>query len=222
MPLVLLPGMNCTADLWSGCGLDDAITPGLDQPTLDGQVDSLLDSLPDRFSLAGLSLGGIVAMALSRRAPERVERLCLMSTNAKAPTDEQRQGWHAWRDRLAAGDSPRDLQQGILTALLGPSASDPAVVDRTLRMGDDTGAARLDAQLRMQDTRVDELQALPRLRIPVLVISAAMDAICPPRFHEEIVAAVPGGHLATVDAGHLAPMERPQDVGRLIRGWLDA
>ena len=86
LPLVLLPGMNCTADLWTGCGVDDALTPVLDEQSIDTQVDRLLAELPPLFVLGGLSLGAIVAMALVARAPERVARLCLASTNAKAPT----------------------------------------------------------------------------------------------------------------------------------------
>jgi len=223
VPLVLLAGMNCTDDLWSGCGLEGSITPALDEPAMDAQVEALLDILPVRFALAGLSLGGIVGMALCRQAPERVVRLCLMSTNAKGPTQLQRDGWSSWRERLAAGETPRDLQRDILDALLSAPARDrdSGLAERVLRMGDDTGAARLDAQLRMQATRGDELASLPELRIPVLVVSGTADAICPPPFHRDIAAAVPGARLASVDAGHLSPMERPEDVGRLLRSWLN-
>lgn len=221
VPLVLLPGMNCTADLWSGCGLDGAIVPLLNESTIDAQVETLLQTLPARFSLAGLSLGGIIAMSLCRQAPERVDRLCLLSTNSKGPSEAQREGWHAWRARLAAGASPRDLQQDILGALLsGPALErDPGLAELALRMGDDTGRDRLDAQLKMQDSRIDESAALPRLRIPVLVVSGTMDAICPPKFHEDIAASVPHARLVSLEAGHLAPMERPSEVGQLIRTW---
>ncbi|XAS68661.1 alpha/beta hydrolase [Micrococcaceae bacterium Sec5.7] len=224
VPLVLLPGMNCTADLWSGCGVEGSIMPTLDEPSVDGQVEALLDTLPERFALAGLSLGAIVSMALCRRAPERVTRLCLMSTNSKAPTEMQRKGWRVWRDRLAADDSPGDLQREILDALLsGPARDrDPDLVERVLRMGDDTGGARLDAQLRMQATRIDESSALPELRMPVLVVSGSVDAICLPQFHKDIAAAVPGARLASINAGHLSPMERPEEAGRLLRSWLTA
>lgn len=223
VPLVLLAGMNCTADLWSCCGLEGSIMPSLDEPTVDGQVEALLGALPERFALAGLSLGAIVAMALCRRAPERVARLCLMSTNAKVPTDAQRQGWRDWRDRLAAGETARDLQHDILGALLsGPARDrDPELAERVLRMGEDTGTARLDSQLRMQATRTDQLAALPELRMPVLVVSGTADVICPPPFHQEIAAAVPGARLDSVEAGHLLPMERPKEVGRLLRSWLN-
>lgn len=224
VPLVLLAGMNCTDDLWSGCGLEGSITPTLDEPGMDAQVEALLDILPERFALAGLSLGGIVGMALCRQAPERVVRLCLMSTNAQAPTQRQRDGWRTWRDRLADGETPRDLQGDILNALLSAPARDrdPGLAERVLQMGEDTGAARLDAQLRMQATRGNELASLPELRIPLLVVSGTADAICPPRFHQDIAATVPGARLASVNAGHLSPMERPEEVGQLLRSWLNA
>ena len=102
-PLVLLPGLNCSPALWSALDIGAAMSPILTEPTLDGQVERLLDELPPRFALAGLSLGGIVAMALVRRAPERVSRLCLMSTTSRPPTNQQYAMWSRQRAALAAG-----------------------------------------------------------------------------------------------------------------------
>src|SRR5688572_4626545 len=147
--------MNCTADLWTGCGLDDALTPVLAESSVVGQVDRLLSELPPLFVLGGLSLGAIVGMALAARAPERVAALCLVSTNAKGPTSLQCASWQDWMDRLDAGESPRDLQSGILGELLTPVAISerPELVDRTLAMADDTGSSMLRRQLEMQLTR---------------------------------------------------------------------
>ena len=61
-PLVLLAGMNCTADLWTGCGLDDALTPKLTRSSIQAQIDALLAELPWRFVIGGLSLGAIVVI----------------------------------------------------------------------------------------------------------------------------------------------------------------
>ena len=220
-PLVLLPGMNCTADLWAGCGLDDALTPPLDQHSIEDQVDRLLADLPSRFVLGGLSLGAIVAMALVVRAPERVERLCLVSTNAKAPTHEQLASWQAWIDRLDAGESPRDLQSDILPALLSSAAAKtrPDLVERTLAMGDATGVTALRAQLLMQQTRGDLRAALRDVHTPTLLVSGARDAICPPAFHAEIAAELTTVRLVTVDGGHLLPLEQPDSFGDLVRAW---
>jgi pimeloyl-ACP methyl ester carboxylesterase len=87
--LVLLPGMNCSAELWSRLdpgGWPPLITTELTEATLQAQVSRLLDELPPRFAIGGLSLGGIVAMALTRTAPDRISSLILMSTSPYAPT----------------------------------------------------------------------------------------------------------------------------------------
>lgn len=221
-PLVLLAGMNCTADLWADGGLDGAIRPLLDRPTITDQVVALLDGLPDRFVVVGHSLGGIVGMALALAAPSRVAGLCLVSTNAKAPTDAQRAGWGDWLAQLDEGGEPRGLQQSILSPLLGEALvrDRPDLVQRTLSMGEETGLERLRAQLWMQLTRTDLLARLPELPMPTLVVSGLDDVICPPHFHTEIVSAMPDARLVTLDAGHLLPLERPREFGRLVRSWM--
>ncbi|MCW2163135.1 3-oxoadipate enol-lactonase [Microbacterium hydrothermale] len=220
-PLVLLAGMNCTDDLWTGCGLDDALTPALDADDLDVQVDRLLRRLPARFVIGGLSLGAIVAMALAVRAPDRVVGLCVTAANAKAPTARQYEGWTAWLARLAAGETPAELQAGILPVLLSASAfeSRPDLVGRTIRMGEETPARALAAQLRLQASRVDLRPRLRALSLPTLVIAGVDDALCPPRFHEEIAASLTGAHLENLAAGHLVPLERPTEFGEVVRAW---
>ncbi|MGN7949155.1 alpha/beta fold hydrolase [Microbacterium sp. 22215] len=226
-PLVLLAGMNCTADLWAdarfdGAGFEGAIRPMLDRPSIAEQVAALLDALPENFVLVGHSLGGIVGMALALAAPERVAGLVLVSTNAKAPTEAQRSGWGDWLTRLDAGTDARALQQSILSPLLGERLvrDRPDVVQRTLRMGEETGAERLRAQLAMQLTRTDLLARLPELTMPTLVVSGLDDVICPPHFHTEIVSAMADARLVSLDAGHLLPLERPREFGRLVRSWM--
>ncbi|MEV7610868.1 alpha/beta fold hydrolase [Microbacterium sp. NPDC089320] len=226
-PLVLLAGMNCTTDLWADAGFDSSegggvIRPVLDRPTVSYQVAALLGDLPDTFVLVGHSLGGIVGMALALAAPQRVAGLVLVSTNAKAPTEPQRSGWREWLSRLDAGADARALQQSILSPLLGAElvADRPDLVERTLRMGSDTGDALLRTQLEMQLTRVDLLARLGAIAAPTLVVSGLDDAICPPHFHTEIVSAMPDARLVTLDAGHLLPLERPREFGRLVRSWM--
>jgi pimeloyl-ACP methyl ester carboxylesterase len=222
-PLVLLPGMGCSPDLWAGLELGAVpVAPVLEEPDLDLEVDRLLGLLPERFALAGLSLGAIVAMALVRRAPERVERLALASTNPYPPTETQRTGWAEQRRALATG-GPRALQTGLLPSLLSPAVltARSDLVERTLAMAEDVGEARYDAQLRLQSTRVDERPGLRAVRCPTFVLAARQDRLCPVSRHEEIAALVPGAELVVVEeCAHLSPLEQPAAVRGHLRRWL--
>ncbi len=224
-PLVLLPGMGCTGALWSGLDLPDApLTPVLERPALDAEVDRLLDLLPERFALAGLSLGAIVAMALVRRAPERVTRLALLSTNPCGPTPAQRAGWAEQRTQLAAG-SARALQEGLLPLLLSRATLERRadVVATTLGMADELGEEGYDRQLQLQLTRVDERPGLVLLRCPALVLAARDDRLCGLDRHAEIASLIPRVTLDVVEnCGHLSPLEQPAVVSAHLRRWLTA
>lgn len=220
LPLVLLPGMNCSARLWSGLDLGPVLTPKLTESTLSGQVDRLLDELPGTFDLVGLSLGGIVAMALTRTAPERVAGLCLLSTNPYGPSEQQLAGWRRERDRLAAGTTAREIQSDLLPVLLSVDTLEtrPEVVATALTMADEVGEAELDAQLSLQRTRIDERPALRAIRCPTLVIAARYDRLCPVERHTELASLVPGGRLRVLErAAHLSPLERPLALRRMLR-----
>lgn len=226
-PLVLLPGMNCSARLWGGV-LDQLEGPApqvvhgqLVQPTLDGCLAGLLETLPPRFALAGLSLGGIVAMALTRVAPERVTRLCLMSTNSRPPTPEQRAAWSVQREQLADGRTARDVQRDLLPVLLHADSRDKVIEETVLAMADDVGTEALDAQLALQATRVDERPALAHVTVPTLVLAAEGDALCPVARHQEIRDLVPGARLVVIPGvGHLVPLEAPRAVAAALADWL--
>jgi pimeloyl-ACP methyl ester carboxylesterase len=97
IPLVLCPGLLTDAGLWSHqiATLHDVVQPIV--PDLSGSADlkvlaaSVLEQAPERFALAGLSMGGYVAFEILRQAPERVLRLALLNTNARPDAPEARE-----------------------------------------------------------------------------------------------------------------------------------
>lgn len=223
-PLVLLPGMNCSARLWSAVAPAGSVTPQLEEPSVGAEVERLLAELPDRFRLTGLSLGAIVALALVARAPERVSALCLLSTNPYGPTDTQRTGWLDLRAQLAAGRRARDIQADLLPVLLSPQAqADPHLVETTLGMADDVGEARLDRQLQLQATRVDLRASLGRICCPTLILAARDDALCSVAKHQEMHGRIPGARLVVLEhCGHLSPLEQPDPIAAWWRSWPSA
>jgi pimeloyl-ACP methyl ester carboxylesterase len=229
-PVVLLPGMNCSPRLWAPVLASRALAPdghlagvvhgSLRGASLDDCVDRLLGELPERFSLAGLSLGAVVALAVVRRAPERVVRLALLAVNPRAPRPDQQEAWAAQRELLAAGRTARSLQDGLLPVLVAPGHR-AVLEDVVLAMADETGESALDDQLAIQQSRVDERPALPRIAVPTLVLAGAEDALVPVERHEEVRAAVPGAHLEVLDdVGHLSPLEAPDAVAAALSSWL--
>jgi pimeloyl-ACP methyl ester carboxylesterase len=227
-PLVLLPGMLCSPRLWDGVldtlgarlGTVDARPLPLQGRSVDACVDAVLATAPPRFALAGLSLGGIVAMALRRRAPDRVSRLCLLATSARPPSGEQLDAWARTRAALAAGTTVREVQRDLLPLLLGPSATAEHAAT-TLAMADDVGRHALDAQLQAQATRRDERPALTAVTEPTLVLAGEADRLCPVEKLAEIRALVPRSRLMVLrGAGHLLTIEDPVAVGEAMAGWL--
>jgi pimeloyl-ACP methyl ester carboxylesterase len=223
--------MNCSPRLWDGVvralpaespdgPARPVVVPELDRPTLDDQVESLLERLPRRFAFGGLSLGAIVAMAVRRRAPERVAGLLLVATNARPPTDAQRVVWDQQLADLAAGGSARDLQAGLLPLLVGPDPA-PDLRARTLELADEVGEETLTAQLRLQSTRVDERPALGGATVPCTVVAAADDRNGPLERHTEIHRLVGDSELVVVPgAPHLVALSHPLRVAEVTAAWL--
>jgi len=224
VPLVLLPGMNCTSRLWSpvlpALTGRDVIHAEISGQDLEECLRRLLSSLPPRFALAGLSLGGIVAMALTRMAPERIERLCLLDTTAREPSPVQIAAFEHQLGRLDSGLSARAVQEELLDVLLHPRNS-ARLHEDVLRMGEETGEPALAEQYAIQRTRVDERPHLEQIAVPVAVIAGRDDALCPPARHHEIIDLVPHAQLTLLPGtGHLSPLESPREVSEAMADWL--
>ena len=188
-------------------------------------ADPILATAPDRFALAGLSMGGYLALEIMRRAPARVIRLALCDTSARADTAEQ-----TAQLRPRDGDRRRGQVRfhragggwglGQLVAPGADAAVRDAVVAMSVRVGPDIYVRQQRAIMARPDSRA----LLPTIAVPTLVMVGAEDALTPPTLAgSEMAAAIPDARLAMVaDAGHLPPMERPARTSALLREWLTA
>jgi pimeloyl-ACP methyl ester carboxylesterase len=224
--VVLLPGMLGDDRLFESVAADLAPRVACRPARIDlddsiGEMAaSVLASAPAHFALAGHSLGGIVALEVLRRAPDRVERLALLNSSARPPSDHQLASWSALRDRVGAGDfaAAVDDQAGVN---LGPAAGHLALrrccVDMARRVGPD-GFLR---QLRAQGGRHDQRRELAAVAVPTLVVTGDADAVCPGEIQAELAAGVPGAvHEVIEGAGHMTPLDHPAELAGLLLAWL--
>jgi len=225
--LVLLPGLLCDAALWRHQTetLADIARPWVADLTRDDSIPAMaervLDEAPRTFCLAGLSMGGYVAQEIMRRAPERVERLALIDTNARADTAAQVKN-RRQLIRLSETGKFKGVTPRLLPNLIHPSRlNDPAVADVVLQMAERVGQAAFTRQQKAIMTRVDGRGDLPAVRVPTLIMCGRQDAVSSLDLHSEMAAAIPNAKLVVVeDCGHLAPLERPAAASAAMRAWL--
>jgi pimeloyl-ACP methyl ester carboxylesterase len=226
VPLLLLPGLLCDAELWDhqASHLASLGPVHVADLTRDDGMGAMaaraLADAPPEFDLAGLSMGGYAAFEIVRRAPERVRRLCLIDTAARADTEEQTARRRGLIDLASRGQfkgvTPRLLPLFIHPERLGDEMLTSAVTTMAERVGP-------DAFLRQQRAimgRADSRASLAAISAPTLVIVGREDVMTPLAAAEEIARGIPGARLAVIEeCGHLATMERPQAVTALMRLW---
>ncbi|TCM19870.1 pimeloyl-ACP methyl ester carboxylesterase [Novosphingobium sp. PhB165] len=223
--LVLVPGLSCDRHVWHAqiSGLSDIadilIGDTLKDDSIALMASRVLDAAPERFAIAGFSMGGYVAMEIWRRAPDRVTRLALVDTNARADTEEQAALRRA-AIHTAQARGFEHVLRGSLRQLVAPNCPEELfeeVVQMALRVGFGT---YMDQQAAIID-RADSLETLGTVTVPAMVMVGAADALTPPRLAEEMVQALPGAVYEVIaGAGHMAPMEQPEAVNAAFRRWL--
>ncbi len=228
-PLVLLPGLLCDAALWHGQidDLADIVEPWVGDLTHDnsmtGMARRVLAAAPPRFALAGLSMGGYVAQEIMRQAPQRVSRLALLDTGARADTEEQSARRRGLIELAEKGEF-RGVTPRLLPVFLHPARlSDHALTAAVTAMAERVGKDAFLRQQRAIMSRPDGRPSLGAIACPTLVLCGRQDQLTPLELHEEMAALIKGAELKIVeDCGHLATMERPWEVSVLMRQWLTA
>jgi len=242
IPLVLLHAYPLDSRMWDGVRPRLAkrarvITPDLrgfgrtplppgDEPSVDVLADdvvALLDELAlDRVVLGGCSMGGYVAMAVLRKAAERVDRLVLADTRADADDFDRRAG------RLA--NATRAQEEGIewLPDTLLPGLFASGTPDRRTELAELVRAMILAQPadgvawaLRAMAERPDSQDVLRAFDRSALVLVGERDALTPPEVVRQLAGLLPAADLVEVPgAGHLTPMEAPDEVAAAIVAWL--
>jgi pimeloyl-ACP methyl ester carboxylesterase len=184
----------------------------------------VLQEVPSRFALAGLSMGGIVAFEILRQAPERVERLALLDTTFKADPPHRRRLRDEQIQRVRSGELERVLRDELKPNYLAAChRGNTELLDAVLAMGLRQGEDVFVAQSRALQRRSDSGPTLEKISCPTVVVCGAEDQLCPPEIHEEMAMRIPQASLHVIDScGHLSSMEQPDVVTGLLRDWMRA
>ena len=226
--VVLIPGLGNTGRLWHGQrkALEEiarVIVPDLrGSESIDQMAKRVLEQSPaGPLSLVGFSLGGYVAFDILRQSASRVDRLALISCSPYTDT------------RVAAGqraeliekakDGYADVLRGMAAFVVfgaGPRA--PETREALISMGNDLGAEEFCLQQRVAMERQDCCEILANIRVPTRVICGSDDPITPASHSRYLAENIPEAGLTIVDnAGHLLPLERPDEINAFLLDWLN-
>jgi len=228
LPIVLIPGLNCSArlyaeqipDLWRLGPV--TVADHTRDDNMPAIAQRILAAAPPRFALAGLSMGGYIALEIMRQAPQRVARLALLDTGAHPELTEQTARRRPLMELATNGHFAQipDLQFPVFVHK--NRHGDVALRQLVRTMAEETGP---DAFLRQQQAivgRADSRPSLGAIACPTLVLVGEGDELTPPVLSQEIAAGIPGARLVVVaDCGHLSTVERPQAVTQALVEWME-
>lgn len=226
--LVLIPGLNNTAAVFDGIVSampnDVAVHAVTCEPltSVEAIADALIDNLPERFWLGGFSFGGYVALAMLERYPERVEGIALLCTAPFADTEAQKELRLKAMEKARTGDYKQMIAAQSANAFHPDSLKNEPLMAARAAMVEAYGVERYLAHLEAVMARPDR-QALLDGTLPTLILSASHDNVFTPAKVRAYGERIPGARNACVEqAGHLAPMEQPVEVARLLHEWVTA
>lgn len=226
-PIVLVPGLNCTAECYAGQ------IPALWQfgsvqvadhkrgITMAEIAGAILGDAPPRFALAGFSMGGYIVFEMLRQAPERITRLALIDTMARLDTPERLQKRHD-AIRLAQAGKHRQIVAANFPESVHPqNAGDAAIRETSIRMAVENGPEVYIRQQQAIIGRPDSLPLLPTIGVPTTIIVGEADTITPVADSRIMADTIPNAELVMIaGAGHMSPTEQPAAAAAALVGWM--
>jgi pimeloyl-ACP methyl ester carboxylesterase len=229
VPIVLVPSLNGSArlyapqlpELWRLGPV--TIADHTRDDTMAAIAQRILEDAPLRFHYVGLSMGGYLAFEIMRQAPERVVKMAVLDTSARADAPEIRE---LRRERIALAENGRfdEVIETTWEPLVHPSLRPGGALKAIhVAMCRDVGPQSYVRQQKACMARVDSRPMLGSIRCPTLVIVGAQDEPTPPSLAEEIAAGIAGARLVKVpECGHFSTIERPETVTKELIAWLGA
>lgn len=225
--LVCLAGLLCDQRMWQNVAAQLEIDADVEIISFAGFDDLtdmarfVLSSVEGDFALAGHSMGGRVALEIYRLAPQRVTHLALLNTGVHPKSEKEIPGrmrlinaakLHGMAiladEWLVPMMSPKGLENRSLMAALAQMVMGYSVED-------------FEKQIQALINRPDAEGQLANISVPTLLLSGTQDTWSPVTQHQVIQQKITGSELVVIDdAGHMAPVEQPENVAAALHSWL--
>lgn len=222
-PLVLVPALGADDRLWGPViervseFVDPIVIRG-DGTTIEEVADDVLAQAPDRFVLAGISLGGYVALDIALRQTGRLNGLVLVNTSARDAPPERQHASHQLIELIDSGGFEQAVER--ISSAVAPRDR-PEIAKLTAEMSRGLGLEVLRDQQLVALSRKDRRNELSSIEEPTLVVVGSADAITPLAFSEELAEGIPNAELVTLDGvGHFSPLEDPARVSSNLLRWI--
>lgn len=226
-PVLFLPGTLCTGEVFLSQA--EALAPHASEilvaqfhqeRSIAEMAETAAGLIPEgsRAAVVGFSMGGMAALSLADRYPERVDRLALLNSNTHPDLPGRDKGRQKYIQQARQSSLRSVLEQGFLQNYL--HRQETAHRDLILDMADTLGLEVFEAQSMALASRPDTGPVLERLECPVLIIGAEQDVLCPPAAQAEMRQKANNGNLLMLkDCGHFAVLERPREVNQALIDW---
>jgi len=227
LPVLLLPGTLCDGAVFhhqvkalETIASHVEVVEFRHERSIFQMADTVAERIPDagRAAIAGFSMGGMVALALAGRHPDRVAKIALINSNCHSEFPER----HAARLRdlalaRSAGISELIANHYIPNYLYRrESRHQQIILDMATRLGTDC----FESQLEALATRPDSREILQNIHCPTLVLGSDHDSLCPPAVQMEMHELANGSDLLLLgDCGHFSTLERPTAVSSALLNW---
>lgn len=223
----MIPGTLCDDNLfkYQAEGLKDLVdcrvVSNSSSSSLKQVAKNILANYSGSFSVMGLSYGGIIAFELLRQAPERINKLVLMNTNYKEPSEQTRINQQRFIGMAYLGEFEEITSEILIGAMLHPkNAKKQELRETVLNMALNVGIDGFFNQVKAQLGRPDSTKDLQNIKCPTLIITGREDNICPLKLHEDMAEAIPNSTLKVIEeCGHLSTLEQPNLVNNTIIDW---
>lgn len=227
-PLILLPGMMCDARLFlhqigALSGILSLITvPLIGRRSITALAEEVLAVAPEKFAVAGLSMGGIVAMEVARLAPERLLGMALLDTNHLAEAEDAKARRGPQIDAVQLGGLRRIMRDEMKPNYLSDGPNRGAILDVCMLMAMDLGEVVFVNQSIALMNRSDQTETLRAFQAPSLVLCGEDDTLCPVSRHVQMHELLPDSVFKIIpNAGHLPTLEQPEKTTAALSRWLE-